>query len=162
MSATVLDRVAAASRAQVLTRLVAVEARRMVRSPWLLLTVPVTWVAGRSTLDAEWSGAAYTALPAVAGPALFAVSVAVAVACGRDRDPLAPDAPVDERQRMVARLLAGGAVVVLMAVVAGATASWLRPPRGLVRGVEPGRKRHPQPRLPEVQQPGAPTRVPGG
>lgn len=159
MSATVLDRVAAASRAQVLTRLVAVEARRMVRSPWLLLTVPVTWVAARSTLDAEWSGAAYTALPAVAGPALFAVSVAVAVACGRDRDPLAPDAPVDERQRMAARLLAGGVFMVLMAVVAGATASWLRSRGGLDLGDEPGRTLHAQMSLPEVLQPVALTVV---
>ncbi|WP_157371663.1 hypothetical protein [Angustibacter sp. Root456] len=155
----VADGAAAGPRRRAVRQLAAVEARRMLWSPWLLLTVPVTWLAGRTTLQANWSGAAYTSLPAVAGPALFAVSVAVAVACGRDRAPLAQDAPVGERQRLTARLLGGGVFVVLMAVVAGTTALWLRSRGGLDLGDEPGRTLHAQLTLPEILQPVALTVV---
>lgn len=153
MSAPVVDRAATVTRAPVLMRLVAAEARRMVRSPWLLLAVPVTWAAARPALTAEWSGAAYTSLPAAAGPALFAVSVAVAAACGRDRQPLAEDAPVGVGERTAARLLAGGVFVALMALVAGAAALWLRSRGGLDLGDEPGRTLQAQFTVPEVLQP---------
>lgn len=159
MSAPVLDRAATVTRAPVLMRLVAVEARRMVCSPWLLLAVPVTWAAARPALTAEWSGAAYTSLPAAAGPALFAVSVAVAAACGRDRQPLAEGAPVGVGERTAARLLAGGIFVALMALVAGAAALWLRSRGGLDLGDEPGRTLHAQFTVPEVLQPVALTVV---
>lgn len=131
----------------------------MLRSPWLLLVIPVTWQFGRTTMGADWSGAAYTALPAVAGPALFAVSVAVVLACARDRQPLAEDAPVRVSDRTSARLLGGGAFVAVMALVVTAVAVWLRLRGGLDLGDEPGRTLHAQPTLPELVQPVALTTV---
>jgi len=144
---------ASTTRRRVVLQLARLEARRMLRTPWLLLVLPLTWWDARTTLLADWSGAAYLALPSVAGPAVAAVSITVAMACSRDRQPLAEDAPVVAEQRAVARLLAGGVFVVIMAVVVAVVAVWLRARGGLVLGDEPGRTAHAQPTLPEVFQP---------
>jgi hypothetical protein len=137
----------------VLLELARLEARRMLGTPWLLLVVPVTWWVARSVLVADWSGVAYQGLPTVATPALAAVSIVVALACSRDRRPLAQDAPVDVTSRTVARLLAGSVLVVAMAAVVAVLAVWLRVHGGLVLGDEPGRTEHAQPTLPELLQP---------
>jgi len=153
MSATTLTPPRSSSRARVVLRLAVVEGRRLITTPWLLLAVPLIWWVGNTTLREDWSGAAYQALPIVAGPALMAVSLVIALACSRDTTPLAEEAPVGVRHRTAARLLAGAPFVVVMALVVTGTAVWLRARGGLDLGDEPGRTLHAHFTLPELLQP---------
>jgi hypothetical protein len=142
-----------APRSVVLLRLARLEARRLLGMPWLLLVPLTTALLLRANGDAEWSGAVYGSAQMVVGPTALAASLVTAMACLRDREPLAQDAPVSVRHRTLARLVAGVPFVVATALVVGVLAVWLRQTGGLDLGDEPGRTLHAQFTLPELLQP---------
>lgn len=142
-----------APRSVVLLRLARLEARRLLGMPWLLLVPLTTALLLRANGDAEWSGAVYGSAQMVVGPTALAASLVTAMACLRDREPLAQDAPVSVRHRTLARLVAGVPFVVATALVVGVLAVWLRRTGGLDLGDEPGRTLHAQFTLPELLQP---------
>jgi hypothetical protein len=142
-----------APRSSVLLRLARLEARRLLGNPWLLLVPATTALLLRTTGDAEWSGAIYNSAQMVVGPTALAASLVTAMACLRDRAPLAEDAPVSAHHRTVARLIAGWPFVVAMALFVGVVAVWLRWTGGLDLGDEPGRTLHAQFTVPELLQP---------
>ena len=116
-----------------------------------MLRNPVLWVgAGLSTWmmwsvvpdPDEWPGAAYQDMATCAVPLLFSTCVVAAVSFQRERLEVAPDAPVPEAQRAVARLVATGPLL-LLAVAYAALVAWRqRDLGGLWLGVEPGRTTH--------------------
>lgn len=140
-------------RGHVLRTLMKVETSRLLRHPALPLGLVGTALFGRTALDGEWAGAAYTGMPAAIGPMLLGISVASGAAFARDRDPLAEDAPLGPGRRAVARLLAGAPVVAVVAVLVAVGAVWLRAHGGLDLGNEPGRTLHAHFTLPELLQP---------
>ncbi|HET8615725.1 MAG TPA: hypothetical protein VFL94_09390 [Actinomycetales bacterium] len=107
----------------------------------------------RAIRQPDWSGAVYGSAQMLSGPFLMAVSALMAMACLRDRSPIAEDAPVSPRHRTVARLLAGVPFVVVMAAVVAPVAIWLRRAGGLDLGDEPGRTLHAHFTVPELLQP---------
>lgn len=140
-------------RAAVLLRLARLEARRLLTVPWLLLVPLMTALLASSTGDAGWSGAVYNSAQMLVGPTALAASLVTAMACLRDRTPLAEDAPVSVRHRTIARLLGGWPFVVAMAVFVASGTVYLRRTGGLDLGDEPGRTLHAQFTLPELMQP---------
>jgi hypothetical protein len=142
-----------APRSVVLLRLARLEARRLLGIPWLLLVPLTTALLLRANGDAEWTGAVYGSAQMVVGPTALAASLVTAMACLRDREPLAEDAPVSVRHRTLARLIAGVPLVVAVALFVGVLAVWLRRTGGLDLGDEPGRTLHAQFTVPELVQP---------
>lgn len=133
--------------------LVRIEARRMLRhpAPWLGLVLVAWWV--QNTYDQAWTGARYTGLVPALTPLLLGISLASLSVFGRERVPVADDAPMDFTRRSYARLLAGTVLVTLTAVVVVAGEVWLRLQGGLDLGDEPGRTLHAHYTLPELIQP---------
>lgn len=141
-------------RPPVVLALAALEARRLLTHPAIAAGLVLTALFARDILtSAQWAGATYSSLPVVIGPLLCAVSVAAALAMGRDRAVLAEEAPVQAGERALARLLAGVPLVVAVAVLVGVGAVVLRATGGLDLGEEPGRTLHAHYTLPELLQP---------
>jgi hypothetical protein len=104
------------------------EARRHLRSPWLLVVVAYTvFTSVRQTYD--WAGGSYSMLALQALPLAALASFQGLRVAGRDRQadlpPLAEEAPLGEEERVLGRLLGLGtyvavaAVAVVVAEVAG-------------------------------------------
>jgi hypothetical protein len=130
-----------------------VEARRMLRHPALPVALLVTAWFTTTMTSGDWSGAVYTGLPPSLGPLLLGLSLVSLWTHARDRTPLAEDAPVQPGDRALARLLAGVALVAVVAAVTAAGAVTLRVLGGLDLGDEPGRTLHAHFTLPELAQP---------
>jgi hypothetical protein len=133
--------------------LVRIEARRMLRhpAPWLGLLLSVWFGVG--VFEESWASAHYSGLVSAFTPLLLGVSVASASAFGRERTPVADDAPLGADLRSVARLLGGLSLVGLVALVVTVGALVLRMRGGLTLGDEPGRTAHAYYTLPELLQP---------
>lgn len=133
--------------------LVRIEAARMLRhpAPWVGLLLSVWFGAG--VFDESWASAHYTGLVSAFTPLLLGVSVASASAFGRERTPVADEAPMGAELRSVARLVGGLSLVGLVALVVAVGAVVLRVRGGLALGDEPGRTAHAYYSLPELLQP---------
>ena len=120
------------------------ESRRMLRNPVLWVGAGLsTWMMWSVVPDPdEWPGAAYQDMATCAVPLLFATCVVAAVSFQRERLEVAPDAPVPEAQRAVARLVATGPLLLLALAYAALVAWRQRDLGGLWLGVEPGRTTH--------------------
>ena len=158
MSAAVLADTAPATVAttrSVVLALGAAEARRLLRSPLLLVGLVLvaffTWTTMQSPDD--WSGARYQSAPILVGPLLVVISMMVAGSFHRERLGVSAEAPVGEGVRAAGRLV-GALVLVALVIaltVAGAVAArWYG---GFDLGDEPGRTLHAQFTLPELLQP---------
>jgi hypothetical protein len=133
------------SRTGAVVRSLAVaESHRMVRNPVLWGCAGLsTWMMWSVVPDPdEWPGASYQEMAIGAVPLLFAVSVVVAVSFHRERLEVAPDTPVPEAQRVAARLVATGPLLVVAIGYAALVAWRQRDLGGLSLGVEPGRTTH--------------------
>ena len=158
MSAAVLADTAPATAAptrSVVLALGASEARRLLRSPLLLVGLVLvaffTWTMMQSPDD--WSGARYQSAPILIGPLLVVVSMMVAGSFHRERLGVSAEAPVGEGVRAAGRLVGALVLVglVIALTVAGAVAArWYG---GFDLGDEPGRTLHAQFTLPELLQP---------
>lgn len=139
----------------VLRSLAVVESRRMVRNPVLWACAGLsTWMMWSVVPDPdEWPGASYQDMTVGVVPLLFAVSVVVAVSFHRERSGVAPDAPVREAQRAVARLAATGPLLLVVLGYAALVAWRQRDLGGLWLGVEPGRTTHAFFTMGELAQP---------
>lgn len=141
-------------RVQVLRSVAWLEARRMLRSPWLLLGALATTVLVRDyTAPPGWHGAQYLMgfFPAAALQAVTAILVAISFHSARSD--LSAAAPVDEAQRCIARLLAALLPFsLIVAAVIGLTA-YIWSTGGLDLGDEPGRTLHAHPTAGEILQP---------
>ena len=139
----------------VVLALARVEARRLLRSPifWtgVGLSVFLAYVSIRFPDD--WSGARYLVSPVLVGPAVAAISFAVAGSFHRERSGPTEDVPVSEVTRTLGRLLGSFAlvaVVTLLSFVGAALARWSG---GFDLGDEPGRTLHAHFSWAEILQP---------
>lgn len=134
-------------------QLARLEARRMLRhpAPWVGLAVTAWFAVG--VFDADWSAAHYEGLVAALTPLLLGVTVAAASAFAREQTAVSDDAPVDRRQRSLARLLGGLSLVGMVGLITVGAAVWLRIRGGLALGDEPGRTAHAHYSVPELLQP---------
>jgi hypothetical protein len=151
---TARPRVATTTR-RPFAELARIEGRRMLRHPAVWAGV-VLWLGAEYavlTSEPEWTSAQYQSLQVSAAFLAAGVSIAAAYAAGRDRAGLAEDAPVLPEDRAAARLVGGSALVVLVALVVGVGAAWLRWSGGVALGGEPGRTAHAHFSLPELLQP---------
>jgi hypothetical protein len=116
------------------------EARRMLRNPVLwagsALSVWMMWSVD-PTAD-EWPGASYEEIAVAVMPLVFVISVVTAVSFHRERLEVAPDAPVREVVRALARLVATLPLLGVAAAYAALLAWRQRDLGGLWLGVEPG------------------------
>ena len=158
MSATTADRVPATPRrggtGRVVRALAAVEAGRLLRNPaipvGLAFSLWLLWQVDPASED--WSGSSYQGMGIASVALLWAVSTAAAIAFGRERVPVAVDAPVGETARAVARLAAMLPLVVLTGAFAALVAWRERDLGGLPVGEEPGRTLEALHTLPELLQ----------
>ena len=134
-------------------QLARLEAGRMLRHPAPWLGVLLTGYWGRESLDADWASADYQGLVAALAPLLLGISLAAMSAFGRQRVPLAAEAPMSQGRRAVAYLAGGLPLVGLAALVVAAATLWLRWRGGLPLGDEPGHTEHAHYTLPELLQP---------
>ncbi len=104
-------------------------------------------------LETSWASAHYEGLLAALTPLLLGLSLASVSAFGREHVSVSDEAPLQPYSRSLARLLAGLALVGLMALVVGAGAVWLRLRGGLGIGDEPGHTAHAHYSFPELLQP---------
>jgi hypothetical protein len=126
----------------------------MLRSPWLLLGVLTTcWLAWSFTGDTAWHGEQYMSGFYPSAGLHLATAVLVALAFHRERAGLAPDAPVGETRRAVARLLAAGPLLGLTALSIAWLVAYVWSSGGLDLGDEPGRTLHAHPTAGEILQP---------
>lgn len=133
------------SRATAVVRSLAVaESRRMLRNPVLWAGAGLsTWMMWDAVpVPGEWPGASYQEMAMCGVPLLFAVSLVVAVSFHRERLEVAPDAPVPETTRAVARLVATAPLLLLVTAYAALVAWRQRDLGGLWLGMEPGRTTH--------------------
>ena len=135
------------------TELARVEARRVLRhpGPWLGLLLSAWWLQGVAAEN--WASARYEGLLSAFAPLLLGISMTAVTTFGRERTPLAEDAPLGADDRFVARLLASLPLVGLVAVVVGAGAVYLRVSGGVRLGDEPGLTMAAHHSLPELLQP---------
>ena len=147
----------AALRRSVVLALGRAEAWRLLRSPVFLVgsALSLAFAYVSMNFPEDWSGARYTTSPVVLGPAVAALSFAVAGSFHRERNGLVEDAPVSEATRTVGRLLGASALVgavTLLALVGAAVARWSG---GFDLGDEPGRTLQAHFTWPEILQPTA-------
>lgn len=141
-------------RWRVVTALARGEARRMLRSPWLLGGAILTALLTRQWLGPqEWNGADYGAWFFLPVGLYVAASLIAAGSFHRARRDMAAGAPSGGTERCLGRLLAATSLIGLTtAFVAGLTAYiWLID--GIDLGTEPGRTLHAHPTLAELSQP---------
>ncbi|GAA1963557.1 hypothetical protein GCM10009798_24510 [Nocardioides panacihumi] len=130
------------------------EARRMLRSPWLVLGVLVTgFLAWSFTRDTEWHGEQYLSGFYPSSGLHLATAILVALAFHRERAGLAPGTPVGEVSRGVSRLLAAVPLLGLTALSIAWLVAYVWSNGGLDLGDEPGRTLHAYPTAPEILQP---------
>ena len=96
------------------------EARRNLRSPWLLVVVAYTLLTSVRVQAFDWAGASYSMLALQAVPLAALASFQGLRVAGRDRQadlpPLAEEAPLGEVERVLGRLIGLGAYVALAVV----------------------------------------------
>ncbi|WP_028660181.1 hypothetical protein [Nocardioides insulae] len=147
-----------ANRWRVVVALARTEARRTLRSPWLLAAVVLTAAMVRSWLQpSEWNGDKYGAWFLLPAAGYIAVSLIVAGGFHRQRTDVASGAPVDATDRCLGVALgAWPAVALTLAFTTGLTAYiwWIG---GVDLGTEPGRTLHAHPTAAELSQPVAAT-----
>lgn len=131
------------------------EGRRLLRAPLLWLGVALSGLLAWTSLrvPAEWSGAYYTAAPALVGPVLVVISMLVATSFHRARADLASDAPVGEGVRTGGLLLGASSLVALVVVLTSVGGTLARRHGGFDLGDEPGRTLHAHFTVPELLQP---------
>jgi hypothetical protein len=161
MTTTTADRTGAVTGSRstpatlrVVRALAAVEARRLVRNPALLLGAAFStwflWSVDPRTED--WSGSSYEGMAMASVALMWSISVSAALAFQRERVPVALDAPVPEVVRAVARLVAMVPLVALAGAFAALVAWRQRDLGGLPLGEEPGRTLDALQTLPELLQ----------
>lgn len=133
-------------RARVRTRgvvlaLALAELRRTLRNPvlWAGAALSVWMMWSVVPEPGEWPGASYEQIAISALPLVFVVSFVTAVSFHRERLEVAPEAPVPEGVRAVARLVATLPLVGLVVAYAALLAWRQRDLGGLWLGMEPGR-----------------------
>ena len=108
------------ARRRAILALARAEARRNLRSPWLLVVIAYTVWTSSMGQAYDWAGGTYSMLALHAVPLAILASYQGLRAGGRDRQadlpPLAEESPLGEEQRVLGRLLGLG-VYVLAAVV---------------------------------------------
>lgn len=143
----------AASTPRVVLALAAVEAPRMVRSPWLLAGALLTALVTYQWLGPQdWNGQQYGQRLILPSGLYVATSLVVAGSFHRERVGLAAGVPTGELERSLGRLLAAGPLVVLTAAFVAGVTVHVRSGGGLDLGSEPGRTLHAFPTLAEEAQ----------
>lgn len=132
---------AAPSTAAVAWSLARVEARRMLRNPFLPLGLGFAlWLLWEIDPRTEqWSGGSYEGMSMSSVSLMWGLSVAAAFAFHRERLPVAVGAPVPEVVRVLARLVAMVPLLGLAGAFAALVAWRERALGGLPIGTEPGR-----------------------
>ncbi|WP_159081452.1 hypothetical protein [Nocardioides sediminis] len=117
------------------------ELRRILRNPVLWAGAALSvWMMWSVVPDPdEWAGASYEEIAVSVTPLLLVISLVTAVSFHRERVEVAPDAPVREGTRAIARLVAALPLVGIAVAYAGLLAWRQRDRGGLWLGVEPGR-----------------------
>jgi hypothetical protein len=145
----------AATHAGPFWALVRVEAGRLLRhpAPWAAALLWLATAAVTLANEPRWPAAQYTELMAATAFLGLGVSLAAAHAASRLRTDLAEDAPLPAEDRAAAQLVAGLALVALVAVLVAGGALWLRLTGGITLLLEPGQARSVFFSLPELLQP---------
>jgi hypothetical protein len=117
------------------------ELRRTLRNPvlWVGAALSVWMMWSVVPEPGEWAGASYEEIAVSVLPLLLVVSVVTAVSFHRERLDVAPEAPIREGVRAIARLAAALPLVGLTVAYAGLLAWRQRDLGGLWLGTEPGR-----------------------